>query len=115
VSFASSKRKPEAHHVTSERRGHEHVADLLLVCPLCHGACHAEEGTPPLPARVIEKRRAAERRAARRPAPRHAKRGQAFGPAYDRELRAGWSHEDAVARAAAYTRALYPPSRGVPT
>jgi len=111
VSFARSKRKPEAHHVTSERRGHELVADLLLVCPPCHGACHVEEGTPLLPAHVVEKRRAAERRAARRPAPPHIKRGHAFGPAYDRERRAGWSHDEATARAAAYTRALYPPSR----
>ncbi len=108
MSFARSKRRPEAHHVTSERRGHELVADLLLVCRQCHGACHDAEGTPPLPEEVVEKRRAAERRAARRPAAPSIKRGRAFGPAYDRERQAGYGHEEAAETAAAYALALYP-------
>lgn len=108
ISFACSKRRQEAHHLTSDRRGHELVPDLLLVCPQCHRACHDAEGTPPLPEDVVEKRRAAGRRAARRPAPPSIKRGRAFGPAYHRERQAGCRHEEATERAAAYTRALYP-------
>src|SRR6478609_236704 len=69
ISFARSKRKATAHHLTSERRGKELVSDLLLVCPACHKDCHGTEGTPPLPAYVKKEREAAERRARRRPTP----------------------------------------------
>lgn len=106
ISFARSKRRPEAHHLTNERRDKELVADLLLVCPQCHRACHEAEGTPPLPAHVVKKRRAAERRAARRPAPPWIKAGNAFGPAYDREREAGWSHDEATARAATIAKEI---------
>ena len=39
---------------------------------------------------------------------RRARLRRQFGPAYDRELRAGYGHEEATRRAAAYTLALYP-------
>lgn len=106
VSFARSKQKPVAHHLTNERRGHELVSDLLLVCPACHKECHDLEGSPPLPQYVIRARRAAERRAALRPAPPYLKSGELFGPAYERERDAGWSHEQATQRAAAYAKAM---------